>query len=165
MDQGKEEPELRRAREQGGSPISVPRVVATSGPVTHFHTQARTKAIATAPLGLTTSWASSAALRHATGTSRGHQAGYFRAKGEGVGGPNSGPWAPCNGCPQRASAGSVGEGNARGRGPPHPGAAGWGRGHHAPPHPAPPWCACSLCPRSFAGSTSLGKSRRLGECR
>lgn len=40
------------------------------GPVTHSDTRARTTAIATAPLeGPRTSWASSAALRHATGTS------------------------------------------------------------------------------------------------
>ena len=71
----------------GSSPSSVPWGGCYLGPVTHSDTTARTKAIATAQLeGLRTSWASSAALRHASGTSWGRQAGYLRPKAEGVGG-------------------------------------------------------------------------------
>lgn len=62
---------------------------------THFDTLAGTKAIAAAQLeGLRTSWASSTALRHALGTSWGHQAGYLSPKGEGVGGTTVLPRGP-----------------------------------------------------------------------
>lgn len=106
--------------------------------VTHSDRPARTKATATAQLeGLRTSWASSAALRHATGTSWATRPGTSGPKREGVYGdrPPSGPWAPCNGCPQRAGAARGGGGERERPRPAPPGAARRRRGDSAPPRP------------------------------
>lgn len=106
--------------------------------VTHSDRPARTKAIATAQLeGLRTSWTSSAALRHATGTSWATRPGTSAPKREGVYGyrPPSGPWAPCNGCPLRAGAARGGGGERERPRPAPPGAACRRRGDGAPPRP------------------------------
>ena len=86
----------------GGSPTSVPWSGSRLWPVTHFDTLAGTKATAAAqPEGLRTSWASSTALRHASGPSWGTRPGTSVRKERGLAGRPTFLRAP--GAPQRLS--------------------------------------------------------------